>query len=524
MVSRITLFAALFALCIAPGMMSAQHTPHPGCGITAEDQELIKERMFENRRNRAALEAEWEAIKSTRTVNDSTLWVPTVFHMCSRANGAGQQDDAWVLSQMCNLNAGFADQNIQFYLVNVNRFNSDQLYYNKPASADYIRSIHKVTGAMNIFVGGAASDPLSNGSFGAYYAPGFDWIFSWNDQPLSSTVHEVGHLLTLPHTFNGWEGTDYATESAATGYAPVMGTNGKPVEKVARGTAAENCQWAADGFCDTPPDYSSGGGSCSGTVNYSDPDNVPFVLDNSIKLNYMSYFFCNPKVFSANQKTAMLLDALSRGYQYVAEPIPLMVDGAPAINWPNSGAVAHYVSTPVELKWDPAPAAGGYLVTVERTINNGSIVVSTVTKRTVFNATSLWITLQPNLEYTWKVKALTRYDLCSAGGESPKATFTTAGWALSTDLVTDIESSRVYPNPASQGKQVFVEVNVPFGGEAQISIQNTLGQTLMSKQNLSFVSGINMQQLDLSSLTAGMYIVTIETANQRISHKLMIQD
>ena len=303
-----------------------------------------------------------------------------------------------------------------------------------------------------------------------------------------------------------------------------MGTNGKPVEKAARSGAAENCQWAADGFCDTPPDYSSGGGGCSGTTTWNDPDNVSFTLDNSIRLNFMSYFFCTPKVFTQNQKDAMRLDALTRGYHYVQEPIPLMVDGTPTINWPNNGAVAHYVGTPVELKWDAAATAGGYLVTVERTINNGSIVVSTVTQRTVFDATSLWITLQPNLEYTWKVKALTRYDLCSAANESTKATFTTAGWALGTDLVADIESSRIYPNPASKGTEVVVEVNVPFGGDAQLSISNTLGQTLMSKQNLSFVSGLNFQHLDVSSLSAGMYIITIETENQRISHKLMIQE
>jgi hypothetical protein len=226
MVNRITTFFALTAIWLMPQLSTGQHSHHLGCGTSSADQELIKERMFENRRNKADLLNAFSQAVANRTTNDSTMWVPVVFHMCSRSNGTGQRSDAWVLNEMCYFNENFADQNIQFYLVNINRFNSDQMYVNNEENSDYIRSIHRVNGVVNIYVAG----PAQNGTqYGAYYAPQYDWIFTWNDIYSWGLSHEVGHFFTLAHTFNGWEGTDYAFESQATGKAPMMGTNGRPV-------------------------------------------------------------------------------------------------------------------------------------------------------------------------------------------------------------------------------------------------------------------------------------------------------
>lgn len=521
MINRSTKIFALVLGLAAPSLLGAQHQHGLGCGTTLQDQDAIKEQLFENRRNKSQLLSVFNNAVASRNANDSTLWVPVVFHLCSRADGTGQQPDSWVLEQMCYFNQNFSDQNIQFYLVNINRFNSSQMYVNDQASSDYIRSIHRVNNALNIFVGGPTQPSTG---YGAYYAPNWDWIFTWNDIYNWGLSHEVGHLFTLPHTFNGWEGTDYATESAAIGKAPMMGTNGRPIEKVARGISGENCQYAADGFCDTPPDYAPDGGGCSMASNWRDPDSVLVAQSNINILNYMSYYFCGPKSFSSDQKDAMKLDVIRRWNASEPAPSPLLVTGTPVIGWPSQGAIAPYAGSPMQFTWSDPENHGIYLLKIERTINNGSIIVSTVTERVVIG-TSAWVTLTANQEFKWSVRALTRYDFC---GNNPIATsspavFTTANWALNTQsLDAAIQNSKIYPNPAESADQVVLEIEVPFNGEAQMSVTNALGQVVMPNQQLNLFSGKNLEHIDIRNLSAGMYFINIENGNNVISHKLMI--
>ena len=529
MVNRITTFFALTVIWLMPQLSIGQHNHHLGCGTSSADQELIKERMFENRRNKAELLNAFSQAVANRSTNDSTLWVPVVFHMCSRSNGTGQRSDAWVLNEMCYFNENFADQNIQFYLVNINRFNSDQMYVNNEENSDYIRSIHRVNNVVNIYVAG----PAQNGTqYGAYYAPQYDWIFTWNDIYSWGLSHEVGHFFTLAHTFNGWEGTDYTFESQATGKAPMMGTNGRPVEKVARGVAGENCQYAADGFCDTPPDYASGGGGCNMPSNWFDPDSVQITPSTTVTNNFMSYFFCTSaptpsgKLFTDEQKEAMKLDVMQR-YNMGPAPSPLTVTGTPQLTWPENGALAPYAaSSPVHFRWSDASNNGMYLLKVERTLNNGAVVVSTVTEMVVYG-TEAWITLTPNQEFRWSVEALTSYDLCrsTASNISSPAVFRTDDWVLGTqDLNAKIENSSIYPNPTSNNADVILEIEVPFNGEANISVTNLLGQTVLPTQQLNLISGKNIEIIKVNGLSTGVYFVNIESRNNRISHKLMIQE
>ncbi|MCH2045164.1 MAG: T9SS type A sorting domain-containing protein, partial [Saprospiraceae bacterium] len=107
----------------------------------------------------------------------------------------------------------------------------------------------------------------------------------------------------------------------------------------------------------------------------------------------------------------------------------------------------------------------------------------------------------------------------------PVTQFTTGSW-LSDVQETDvaIESSRIYPNPADKTAEVVLEINSTSNAIAQVSIYNALGQAVMPAQETMLVSGTNTQLIDVSMLSAGMYIVNIETQEGRISHKLVLND
>jgi len=83
---------------------------------------------------------------------------------------------------------------------------------------------------------------------------------------------------------------------------------------------------------------------------------------------------------------------------------------------------------------------------------------------------------------------------------------------LSTQEVVDIDF-KIYPNPATT--EVNIHLNVPA---AQLALYTVSGQFLLEKQ---IQQGNNT--LDVSSLSAGLYIATIITADSTSTKKLVIQ-
>jgi hypothetical protein len=246
----------------------------------------------------------------------------------------------------------------------------------------------------------------------------------------------------------------------------------------------------------------------------------------------MSYFFCTSaptpsgKLFTDEQKEAMKLDVLQR-YNMGPAPTPLTVTGTPQLTWPENGALAPYAaSAPVHFRWSDASNNGMYLLTVERTLNNGAVVVSTVTEMVVYG-TEAYITLAANQEFRWTVESLTSYDICrsTASNISTPAVFRTDDWVLGTeDLNAKINNSSIYPNPTSNNSDVILEIEVPFNGDANISVTNLMGQTVVPTQRLNLNFGKTIDLIMVNGLSAGVYFVNIESRNNRITHKLMIQE
>lgn len=509
----------MVALLSLQGLNAQQIETEHVCGTTIESQQAVKERMFENRRDRVELLEEFLEYKQLRNSTDSISYVPVFVHIAGESDGTGYTPIERVIGSICKFNLDYADQNIQFYLSGY-QYVPNPLVYNHgnssgDATAQYAMSLYKVPDALNIFIGRSVT---SGDQFLAYYTSFLDIVYSFKSGVGAgdpTLTHELGHFFSLPHTFFGWEGTNYATESV-NGKAPEL-VGGREVEKEIRGQTGENCQIAADGFCDTPPDYSSDRAPCPQTTSWRDPDST---LINPDESNFMSYFFdACMSTFSNDQKDAILLDFVSRGYHILPKPSPLLVQGTPTLDWPANGALAGN-PTAVEFRWNAPDSASLYLVKIEKLVVG--VPVDEIVR--LVSGTSLWVSLDPNAQYRWSVQAMTRYDLCG-NAVSTQATFNTADWTVgTTDLALPISGSKVYPNPLSTGDQLVIEVEASSNMEAEIRIFNQLGQVVMPAQNLQLLIGKNRETFQLSNLAAGMYLLEIQTSKEKITHKLMVQE
>jgi hypothetical protein len=250
------------------------HHNHAQCGVSIDEGIAIKSRMLENRRNKAELLAQAANSRS----NDSTVFVPLQFHIVNKSDGTGGETITDILSNLCRLNDDYLHLNIEFYLAGpVRTINQDYLYNNDWSTglADYFMGLYKIDGVVNIFVGNQIISGQTGGTTLGYYTSGLDIIYAIRGSVngnATTLTHELGHFFSLPHTFFGWENSNYATVMAGTnGRTPSFTLSGWPVENIARGGGNDNCTVAADGFCDTEPNYLFGffGGTYNNGCDYA---------------------------------------------------------------------------------------------------------------------------------------------------------------------------------------------------------------------------------------------------------------
>ena len=88
------------------------------------------------------------------------------------------------------------------------------------------------------------------------------------------------------------------------------------------------------------------------------------------------------------------------------------------------------------------------------------------------------------------------------------------------EVVENAFDLRIQPNPFSDYADVFV--NLPSGGEYELSVYNAVG-SLVQERTVDLVSGTNSFQFDGSNLATGMYIFRLQRGSEAASGRLMIQ-
>lgn len=236
---------------------------HAACGVGLQEDEAIKTRMLNNRRNRAELLSRFENSRSSSGSN--VVYVPVQFHIVNKNDGTGGESVRDIFDNLCRLNNDYAPIGVEFYLAGpIRTVNQDLLYTNSfdNGMANYFMGLYRVNGVVNVFVGDRIVNGVSGGTTLGYYTPGLDLIYcirgSINGNATTLT-HEMGHFLGLPHTFSGWENSFYGNVMNNTnGRTPTATLQGRLIENIARPNTPggiDNCQLAGDAFCDTDPNY-----------------------------------------------------------------------------------------------------------------------------------------------------------------------------------------------------------------------------------------------------------------------------
>ena len=505
-------FTFLALITLSSNLLFAQENNTPRCGVGLEDGEIIKNRMLENRRT--VTPERIQAFQNTRAVK----YIPVQFTIVGDNNATGYVDIDNVFAMLCDMNNDYRSQDIQFYMKNSNnsvRYSNNTTVYNDGAgnSSQIWMFNNKVSSSLNIYLSASINNQVAS-----YYTGAGDFVFVLNQMAngTSSTgSHEVGHFFSLPHTFYGWEGTTFS------GGAAPNSVGGRAVEKVARTGSGANCASAADGFCDTPSDYFSDRVPCPYGGNGTDATGAQINPEESL---IMSYFYdqCVDS-FSNEQKGAVAADVLRRGWSNFPAPNPMA-----AVSGTTTSALAPVTGSTfplngdVTLTWDAVPNATGYVILVERTLLGTPI--STITKKIVYGSTST--TLPVSLlayprQYSWKVKPFNQYNTC--GVYSAPFTFTTTAPASSVEesFKTSAEL-KILSNPISSFS-ADVLINVPFATTASMSLYSMDGKQLINLKGVELNAGDNLEIIDVSSFTNGVYLLTVNTPQGTLQQKLVIQ-
>lgn len=486
-----------------------QHTPW--CGTHgAETNALMLRRLQANKAALASVSAEGRTVQ----------YIPIKFHLIANTDGTGRVSEMNVLGQLCELNEDFEPLGIQFFLKDgsFNNINNSTVFSNHSGTVNTIMTFQRNARALNVWVVGEIADnQSSDGQTLAYYSPVKDWIVirKANVGPNDATLtHEIGHYLSLPHPFLGWDASAYSVATHGTP-APVVSPGGVPTELA----SGSNCETAGDQICDTPADYNLGLGwsNCNYTGGARDPNNE---LVNPEEKLYMGYFLNCPDseyFFSPMQEQLMLADLASNSRNYLrldaVPPVREITDSPVLLSPIDSVQLGHYNA--VNLTWQGVQGADAYVLEISRVSTH---TISPI-RMVVFGTNKIVTGLEPNRRYFWRVRPFNAHRAC---------TTTTANGIFFTGVLTadespkGVESFSIAPNPVGSGQPVRVTINPETSVEATINLYDLVGRRVMPSRRYRFTTVGNTLEIETSTLAAGVYFLQITMGDQQVTERIIV--
>ncbi len=437
--------------------------------------------------------------------SEDTLWVALQPHLIAKDNGTGRFSAENFLNAFCRLNQDFAASNIQFYVKNNwNLINETDWYVHAtiPQGIEMMLT-NNVPDALNAYF---VSDPAGNCGYNLPYG-GVAMAHSCSGPNDHTWSHEVGHALSLPHPFIGWEGKTYNFNVPTptwltydyTHFHDTLDTPPTPLDtalvELVNGT---NCAQAADLICDSKPDYLSYRWECD-AQNLSpgklkDPMGAEFYSDGSLFMSY-ALDHCQSR-FTPDEIAVMRATLHTEKANWVTpamlqQPIdeePIALEPIQDEIAPVTGALFH---------WKPVPNATHYLVQASRFTGFGFKQLDVVTTDTFLTAGAL----SPNIKYYWRIRPFNNRYACAPF--SPLATFKTA--PLSAASEPDADGWRCYPSLLFEGGPLTLEIPEAWRGEdAKCSVFDAAGR-LVWQSNINLSATRMKLEVPSANWAAGVY-------------------
>lgn len=444
--------------------------------------------------------------------SEDTLWVALQVHLVAKDNGLGRLAYDKLVDALCRLNMDYGPAKIQFYLKNPVHLINNTAWHMHSAIPTGITMMlsNNVEGALNTYF---VADPAGNCGYNLPYG-GVAMGHGCSSAGDHTWAHEIGHALSLPHPFIGWEGKTYnynipTPELLTYDYTYFHDTLDTQIPApldtaLVELTDGSNCYDAADLFCDSKPDYLSYRWNCNSqnmsSLQLKDPNGVNFFVDGSLFMSYADDA-CQSR-FSDEEIAAMRANLMTEKASWVA-PVMLQqpVTELPVALEPIQGQPAPV--TGAKLVWASVPNATYYLVQASRLANFAIREVDILTTDT----SAVAGTLALNKTYFWRLKAFNAWHQCVSYTEP--STFLTV--PLTAAYEPDWEGWRCYPSLMAAGQSLQMEIPEKWRGEtAQLRIFDLAGR-LLSEQVLTLNSPKMKVELPSENWQSGMYHLMLTT-------------
>lgn len=396
-----------------------------------------------------------------RSGGDTLLWIPHTVHLVGQDDGTGYFPISKTLEALCTLNQDYEPTQIQYFLPGEFHYINNSEWYSHPhVTIGYEMMLaNDIPGTVNSYL---VSDPSGYCGYNLPYGS----VVVKNgcaDAAEHTWAHEVGHFLSLPHPFYGWETLDYdfntptpftVINDAYTFFqdtvvwdttASILDTNYVELMDYSNSTIA------ADLFTDTRPDYISYRWPC-GADNFSnllqkDPNGVEFHSDGTLIMSY-AYDNCQNR-FSDEQVIAMRANIFDEYPELLTayEPLPLVTSTTSIPVTPLPEDIVD--PSLVHLEWTATENATHYLLQLTR-FSSFAIIEHEILVTT--NSADVYDLLE-NKTYRWRIKAFNSNSFCTTFTEG--SLFQTGEINTST---SDFQSDhfRVFPTILKAGSAIQV--------------------------------------------------------------------